>query len=96
MTLQQPRQKAIKNMANPPILCHKCGAPIVFDKDHISPTTQRKVPLDPFFDNAPHAQYCMYFTTRSEPDTEALFIDFLSLVPNRRQKRVIGAVGKAK
>jgi hypothetical protein len=78
------------------ILCHKCGAPIVFSKDHISPITKRKIPLDPFFDNEPHQQYCMYFTSPSKTDTDALFLDYLSMAPNKRQRRIIGAVGKAK
>jgi len=88
MTLQQPRSKGIS-----PILCHKCGAPIVFDKDHVSPNG-KTVPLDPYFDNQPHAQHCMYFTAPTNPDLEPLLFDFLSKVP--RRKRVIGAVGKIK
>lgn len=93
MTLQQPRQKAIKNMANPPILCHKCGAPIVFDKDHISPS-KRKIPLDPYFNNEPHAQHCMYADLKGNIHTETLLLDFISKMP--RKKRVIGAAGRAK
>ena len=93
MTLQQTRSLGRENIQ--PILCHKCGAPIVFSNDHIGPTG-RKIPLDPYFDNEPHQQHCMYFTAPSEPDTDALFMDFLSMVPNRRPKRIIGAVGRAK
>ena len=92
MTLQQPRQKAIKNMANQPILCHKCGAPIVFDKDHISPSG-RKIPLDPYFSNEPHAKHCMYADLKENIHTETLLLDFISKMP--RKKRVIGAVGRA-
>lgn len=84
MTLQQQ-----------PILCHKCGALIVFSKDHVGPTG-RKIPLDPYFNNEPHAQHCMYSTAPTESDTDALFMDFLSLVPNKRHHGIIGAVGKAR
>lgn len=96
MTLQQPKPRQV-NLPKKyhPILCHKCGAPIVFSKDHIG-STGRKIPLDPFFDNESHQQHCMYYTSPSEPDTDALFMDFLSMVPNRRPKRIIGAVGRAK
>ena len=83
MTLQQP------------ILCHKCGAPITFSKDKIGPTG-RKIPLDPYFNNERHDIHCIYFTASSKTDTDLLFMDFLSLVPNRRQRRIIGAVGRAR
>lgn len=96
MTLQQP----IASGFNPkPILCHKCGAQIVFSKDHISPITKSKVPLDPYFNNQPHAQHCMYFTAPTKTDTEVMLFDFLSMVPKRnhtRQRRIIGAAGKAR
>ncbi|MGH9982984.1 MAG: hypothetical protein ACRD8W_03410 [Nitrososphaeraceae archaeon] len=94
MTLQQPIDFGF--FCPKSILCHKCGAPIVFDKNHISPTTKRKIPLDPYFNNEPHAQHCMYFTASSKPELDLLFKDFLSLVPNKRPRRIIGAVGKAK
>ncbi|MGH9983831.1 MAG: hypothetical protein ACRD8W_07740 [Nitrososphaeraceae archaeon] len=95
MTLQQPNFCGINPAKNNrPILCHKCGAEIVFSKDKVGPSG-RKIPLDPFFNNTPHAQHCMYFTAPSEPDTDSLFFDFLKLVPNQRQRRIIGAVGRA-
>jgi hypothetical protein len=96
MTLQQPQPPREKNFPLGKILCHKCCAPIVFDKDHISPTTKRKIPLDPYFNNEPHAQHCMYFTAPSNPDMEPMLFDYLSMVTNRRPKRIIGAVGRAK
>lgn len=89
MTLQHPKLSR-------QILCHKCGAPITFNNDHISPITKREVPLDPWFNNEPHAQHCMYFNSAALSKTDTLLLDFLSLVPNKRQKhRIIGAVGKA-
>lgn len=93
MTLQQP----IGRQNIRPIFCHKCGAPIVFSKDQVCPSG-RKIPLDPYFNNEPHAQHCMYFNSAVPSATDTLFIDFLSLVPNtnKRQKRIIGAAGKAK
>ncbi|MGC1133650.1 MAG: hypothetical protein WA941_12570 [Nitrososphaeraceae archaeon] len=101
MTLQQPQSRPDKKLATDlaaksQILCHKCGAEITFSKDHISPVTKRKVPLDPYFNNEPHQQHCMYFTAPSKPETELMLFDFLSMVPHRRQKRIIGAVGRAK
>ena len=96
MTLQQPIPS--KGISKSPILCHKCGAPIVFSKDHVSPIG-KNVPLDPYFDNAPHAQYCLYAKIKDDVSTEAMLFNFLSLVPSRnhtRQCRIIGAVGKAK
>lgn len=95
MTLQQSisRQTCLPNN-NLQILCHKCGAPIVFNKDQVSSYTKRKIPLDPYFDNEPHAQHCIYATAPSNPELEPLLFDFLSLVP--RKKHIIGAVGKAR
>jgi len=94
MILQQPSIGMPSKRGH--ILCHKCGAEIAFSKDHISPITKRKIPLDPWFNNEPHAKHCMYNTAPAKTDTDTLFLDFLSLVPKRRQRRIIGAVGKAK
>jgi hypothetical protein len=38
----------------------------------------------------------MYFTAPSKTDTEVMLFDFLSMVPRKRQRRIIGAVGKAR
>lgn len=91
MTLQQPLNMRISK----PILCHKCGTQITFSKDKVGPSG-RKIPLEPNSNNAPHIKYCMYASSKDDPSVEALMFNFLSLVPNRRQKRVIGAVGKAR
>lgn len=92
MTLPQPQQGSHTGSFPGKILCHKCGAPIVFSKDRIAPTG-RKIPLDPYFNNEPHQQHCMYSTAPSKTDTDALFFDLLSLIPSRRQSRIIGAGG---
>lgn len=75
-----------------PILCHKCGNPIVFDKDHITPSG-RKIPLEPSTNGERHDLHCIYSNIKLNKHTEALFTDFLLLVP--RKKRVIGAVGRS-
>jgi hypothetical protein len=98
MTLQQPTPTSDKYLSvskRAPILCHKCGAEISFSKDHVGPSG-RKIPLQPNTNGEPHVKYCMYANLKENPHTEALFIGFLSKVPNRRQKRIIGAVGRAK
>ena len=94
MTLQPPQPIIKKN--RPAILCYRCGATIVFDKDHISPTTKWKIPLDPFFNNQPHAQYCMYATSRQDPSVDSILSEFISIVKAPKQKKVLFAVGKAR
>ena len=94
MILQQPSIGMPSKRGH--ILCHKCGAQIVFSKDHISPITKRNMPLDPYFNNEPHQQHCMYYTSPTKTDTEVMLFDILSMVPRKRQRRIIGAVGKAK
>lgn len=97
MTLQLPTGMRKKfGIKYPRILCHKCSNPVTFSKDHIAPSG-RKIPLEPNTNNEPHLKYCMYANLKDNPHTEALFIDFLSLVTNKeRPRRIIGAVGKAR
>ena len=95
MTLQQPPPRQINlSEKNRVILCHKCGAPIVFPRDQLGPK-DRKVLLDPYFNNEPHTKYCMYFIAPSKPDLEPLLFHFLSKIPNHKPRRIIGAIGRA-
>jgi hypothetical protein len=95
---------------NTPDLCHRCGAQIIFDRKLKAPSG-KLIPLDPFFNNQPHKQYCMYATTSANAgaDTEAMLLDFISLVPNQplglqgpktdmlqQKRKVLFAVGKAR
>jgi hypothetical protein len=97
MTLQQPKpidRQNYQSIRQTQGLCHKCRAPIIFNKDKVGPKG-KKVPLDPYFNNEPHVKYCMYFAAPSNSDLEPLLFDFLSKVPNRGPKRIIGEVGRA-
>jgi hypothetical protein len=89
LTLQPPQPITKKKRVD--IFCRKCGARIIFDKDHVS-ANGRKIPLDPFFNNQPHAKYCMYATSRSDPGVESILVDFLSRVKSPKQRKIIGAV----
>jgi hypothetical protein len=96
MTLEQPSKPLLRNLSKP-ILCHECGAEVTFRKEQVGPKG-KEIPLDPYFGNQPHQQHCMYARWNNfDSDTEPLLFDFLSKIPKpRRQKRIIGAVGRAK
>ena len=94
MTLQPQQIRAEK--LRRPILCPRCGAEVVFSNNKLGPNG-RKIPLDPWFNNEPHQDHCIYLRWDNyDTDTEPLLYDFLSMIPNRRPKRIIGAVGRAK
>jgi hypothetical protein len=100
MTLQPPPQQISNTKRKEPILCRKCGQPVIFRKDCVS-FTGKKYPLNQET-LEPHQVTRIYgVPAPSGTKIEQLITEWLRIVDlpkntrTRSGHKIIGAVGRA-